>query len=125
MSSEIRQAAIFVAFLSASNHIYSEATWRPELAGHGFVSHVRIFESLGGCTALFVPNNLKSGATSACYYEPELNPPYRPRPGHPLRHDSPSRPPDPVARKTKPRLVNSPSGAGHDAPAQTAFLQPH
>jgi transposase len=40
-------------------------------------SHVRTFEHLNGCTALLVPDNLKSGVTTACYYDPELNPTYR------------------------------------------------
>jgi transposase len=69
-------AAIFVAVLGASNYTYSEATWSQSLPDW-IGSHARTFEHLGGVTALVVPDNLKSGVTTACYYEPELNPTYR------------------------------------------------
>ena len=75
-SGEIRPAAIFVAVLGASNYTYSEATWSQSLPDW-IGSHARTFEHLGGVTALIVPDNLKSGVTTACYYEPELNPTYR------------------------------------------------
>jgi transposase len=76
MTGEIRQAAIFVAVLGASNYTYCEATWSqalPDWIG----SHVRTLEHLGGVTALLVPDNLKSGVTTACFYDPEINPTYR------------------------------------------------
>jgi len=76
MTGEIRQAAIFVAVLGASNYTYCEATWSqglPDWIG----SHVRALEHLGGSPALLVPDNLKSGVTTACFYDPELNPTYR------------------------------------------------
>lgn len=76
LSGEIRQAAIFVAVLGASNYTYSEATWSQSLPDW-IGSHVRTFEHLGGVTALVVPDNLKSGVTTACFYAPELNPTYR------------------------------------------------
>lgn len=75
MTGEIRQAQIFVAVLGASNYTYAEATWTqqlPDLIG----SHRRAFEFLGGVPRLIVPDNLKSGVTSACRYEPLLNPTY-------------------------------------------------
>ena len=75
-SGEIRPAAIFVAVLGASNYTYSEATWSQSLPDW-IGSHARTFEHLGGVTALVVPDNLKSGVTTACYYEPELTPTYR------------------------------------------------
>lgn len=33
-------------------------------------------ESFGGVTEVTVPDNLRSGVTKACFYEPELNPTY-------------------------------------------------
>ena len=76
MSGEIRQAALFIAVLGASNYTYCEASWSQSLPDW-IGSHVRTFEHLNGCTALLVPDNLKSGVTTACFYDPELNPTYR------------------------------------------------
>lgn len=76
MTGEIRQAAIFVAVLGASNYAYCEATWSQSLPDW-IGSHVRAFEHINGVPALLVPDNLKSGVITACFYEPELNPTYR------------------------------------------------
>jgi len=76
MTGEIRQAAIFVAVLGASNYTYCEATWSQSLPDW-IGSHVRALEHLNGVPALLVPDNLKSGVTKACFYDPELNPTYR------------------------------------------------
>jgi transposase len=73
---ECRAASIFVASLGASSYIYAEATGSqtlPDWIG----SHVRTFAHLGGVPALIVPDNLKTGVTAACYYEPDLNPTYQ------------------------------------------------
>lgn len=73
---EMRQAQIFVAVLGASNYTYAEATWTqtlPDWIG----AHVRAFEFLGGVPQVVVPDNLKSGVTRTCRYDPELNPTYR------------------------------------------------
>ncbi len=69
---EIRQASIFVATLGASNYTYAEATLSealPDWLG----SHVRALAFLGGCPAIVVPDNLKTGVTHPCFYEPDLN----------------------------------------------------
>ena len=73
---EIRPAAVFVGVLGASNYTYAEATWSqalPDWLG----SHVRMFEYFGGCTEIVVPDNLKSGVTRACRYDPDLNASYQ------------------------------------------------
>lgn len=73
---EIRQAQIFVAVMGASNYCYAEATATqtlPDWLG----SHVRALECLGGCPAIIVPDNLRSGVNRACRYEPDLNPSYQ------------------------------------------------
>ena len=73
---EVREAQIFVAVLGASNYTYAEATWTqglPDWIG----SHRRCFEFLGGVPALIIPDNLKSGVTSPCFYDPELNRTYQ------------------------------------------------
>jgi transposase len=72
---EMRPAQIFVADWGASNYTYAEATWTqtlPDWIG----SHVRAFAFFGGVPQLVVPDNLRSGVTKACRYEPELNPTY-------------------------------------------------
>lgn len=78
---EVRQAQIFVAALGASNYIFIEATWSQGLADW-VGSHVRAFEFLGGVTVAVVPDNLKSGISKACYYDPEINPTYQEMASH-------------------------------------------
>ena len=75
-SGEIREASIYVAVLGSSNYTFAEATWSQSLPDW-LGSHVRAFEFFGGTTALLVPDNLKSGVSKACRYEPELNPTYQ------------------------------------------------
>jgi transposase len=71
----VRQAEIFVAVLGASNYTYVEATWTQGLADW-VMAHVRAFQFFGGCPAIVIPDNLKSGVTKPCRYEPDLNPTY-------------------------------------------------
>jgi len=72
---EVREAQIFVAVWGASNYTYAEATWSQGLSDWTG-SHVRAFEFGGGVTEEVVPDNLKSGISRPCRYEPELNPTY-------------------------------------------------
>jgi transposase len=76
VSGEVREAQIFVAVWGASNYTYAEATWSQGLPDW-VESHVRAFEFAGGVTELVVPDNLKSGVSRPCRYEPELNPTYQ------------------------------------------------
>jgi transposase len=73
---EVREAQIFVAVLGASNYTYVEATESQGLSDW-IGSHRRCFEALQGVPALVVPDNLKSGVTSPCFYDPELNRTYQ------------------------------------------------
>ena len=71
----VREAQIFVATLGASSYTYAEATWgqtTPDWIG----SHVHAFAFFGGVPQVVVPDNLKAGVESPCYYEPDLNPTY-------------------------------------------------
>ena len=72
---EIREAQVFVAVLGASNYTYLEATWSQQLPDW-IGSHVRALEFFGGCTELWVPDNLRSGVSKASRYEPDVNPTY-------------------------------------------------
>jgi transposase len=74
-TNQMRQAQIFVAVLGASNYTYAEATWTQSLADW-IGSHGRAFAFFGGVAKLVVPDNLKSGVSKACFYEPDINPSY-------------------------------------------------
>ena len=78
---EVRQAAILVAVLGASNYTFAEATWTQGLADW-IGSHLRAFEFLGGLPEIVVPDNLKSGVTRACRYEPDINRTYEEMAAH-------------------------------------------
>ena len=66
---EPREAQIFVAVLGASNYTFAEATWTQGL-GDWIGSHIRAFAFFSGVPEIVVPDNLKSGVTKACRYEP-------------------------------------------------------
>ena len=70
-----REAQVFVGVLGASNYTYAEATWDQSLPSW-IGSHVRALEYFGGVPMVIVPDNLKSGVSQACRYEPDLNPTY-------------------------------------------------
>jgi transposase len=72
---EIRTAQIFVGVLGASCYTYAEATWSQQLPDW-IGSHVRMLNFFGGCPTLIVPDNLRSGVSKACRYEPEINQTY-------------------------------------------------
>lgn len=72
----VREAQIFVAVSGASNFTYVEATWSQGLADW-IGCHRRCFEFMGGVHALIIPDNVKSGVTSPCFYDPDLNRTYQ------------------------------------------------
>ena len=74
-SGEDREVQIFVAALGASQYIYAEATWS-QRQEDWLGSHVRTYEYIGGVPEQTVPDNLRSGVSRACRYEPEINPAY-------------------------------------------------
>jgi len=76
LTGEIREAEVFVAVLGASNYTYSEATWTQSLPDW-IGSHQRAFEYFGGVSEWVVPDNLRSGVSKACRYEPDINPTYQ------------------------------------------------
>ncbi len=69
---EVRVCQLFVATLGASNYTYAEATFTQRLVDW-IGSHVRAFEFFDGVTAQIVSDNLRSGITKACFYEPAVN----------------------------------------------------
>jgi transposase len=75
LTGELIPTELFVAVWGASNYTYAEASLTQGLPDWTR-SHVRAFEYFGCVAKVVVPDNLKSGVKSACFYEPELNPTY-------------------------------------------------
>jgi transposase len=75
-TAELRDGQVFVATLGASDYTYAEFTWSQSLVDW-IGSHVRAFQFFGGVPQIIVPDNLKTGTTAACYYEPDVNPTYQ------------------------------------------------
>ena len=73
---ECKEAQVFVAVLGASNFTFAEASASQSLPDW-LQSHVRMFEYFGGVVELLVPDNLRSGVTTACRYDPTTNPSYQ------------------------------------------------
>jgi transposase len=73
---EVQECQVFVAVLGASNFTYAEATYTQSLPDW-IGSHVRALEFLGGVAELLIPDNLLSGITKACRYEPGINRTYQ------------------------------------------------
>jgi transposase len=68
---EVIEVELFVAVLGASNYTYAEAT-RTQQVPDWIASHQRAFAYFGGVTGVVVPDQLKSGVTVPCRYEPGL-----------------------------------------------------
>ena len=66
------RAELFVAVMGASNYLYAEALPSQELV-HWVSGHVHALEFLGGCPAICVCDNLRSGVTRSHRYEPDVN----------------------------------------------------
>jgi len=69
---EVRKVELFVGTLGASSYTYAEAVESQELA-HWIGAHIRMLEYFGACPQIFVPDNLKSGVSRPCRYEPGVN----------------------------------------------------
>lgn len=69
---EVHACQLFVAVLGASSYTYAEAT-RTQTLPDWIGSHTRAFGFFGGVPGMVVSDNLKSGITKACFYEPVVN----------------------------------------------------
>jgi transposase len=76
LTGERREASVFVATLGASSYIYAEGQ-ESQAMSSWIGGHVRAFEFFGGVTEILVPDNVKTGVTSPCRYEPDINPTYQ------------------------------------------------
>ncbi len=70
-----QEAYLFVATLGASNYTFAEATLSQNLPSW-IQSHVHAFEFFHGVAEILIPDNLKTGVTHPCRYEPDINPTY-------------------------------------------------
>ena len=68
---ECREVELFVAVLGASSFTYAEATETQRVADF-LESHVRALAYFAGAPAVWVPDQLKTGVTLACRYEPGI-----------------------------------------------------
>jgi transposase len=78
---EIVEVELFVAVLGSSNYTYAEAT-RTQKSQDWIASHVRAFEFFGGVATLLIPDQLKSGVTRPCRYEPGVQRTYEEMASH-------------------------------------------
>lgn len=62
---------LFVAVLGASNYTFAEATATQRTADF-IKSHIHAFAYFSGVTSVVVPDQLKTGVSRPCRYEPEL-----------------------------------------------------
>jgi transposase len=69
---EVVPVELFVGALGASSYVYAEACAAQDLRSW-ITAHVRMVEFFGGAPAIFVPDNLRSGVTTPCRYEPVIN----------------------------------------------------
>jgi transposase len=88
---EVHACQLFVAVLGASSYTYAEAT-RTQTLPDWIGSHMRAFNFFGGVPGMTVSDNLKSGITKACFYEPAVNRSYEEMASHYRTAVLPARP---------------------------------
>ena len=76
VTGEVWWAELFVGVLGASSYTFATATVSQQLPCW-LQSHVEMYEYFHGVSELTVPDNLKSGVTKACRYDPETNRSYQ------------------------------------------------
>ena len=101
---EVTEVELFVAVLGASNYTYAEAT-RTQRSADFIGAHVRCFEFLGGVPRDVVPDQLKSGVTGACRYEPAIQRTYEELALHYATTILPARPAHPKDKAKVERAV--------------------
>ena len=66
---ELELVELFVAVLGASNYTFAEAT-RTQQSADWITSHVHAVEYFGGVPVVWVPDQLRTGVSTPCRYEP-------------------------------------------------------
>lgn len=101
---EVVEVELFVGVLGASNYTYAEATRSQQIADW-IGAHVRCFDFLGGVPRDVVPDQLKSGVTRACRYEPKIQRTYEELARHYETTVLPARPAHPKDKAKVERAV--------------------
>jgi transposase len=73
---QVHDAQIFVATIGASSYTFAEPTLT-QTKQDWIGSHMRAFEFFGGVPQIVVPDNIKTGIKSPCFYEPDINRTYQ------------------------------------------------
>ena len=76
VTGEVWPASLFVMVLGASSYTYAEATQDQQLTAW-ISAHMHAFEYFSGVPRLLVPDNLRTGVSRSCRYDPDLNPTYQ------------------------------------------------
>lgn len=66
---EVIAVELFVAVLGASNYTFAEAT-RTQQSADWIASHTHAVTYFGGVPAVWIPDQLRTGLTVSCRYEP-------------------------------------------------------
>jgi transposase len=101
---EVTDVELFVGVLGASNYTYAEATLTQQIADW-IGAHIRCFEFLGGVPRDIVPDQLKTGVTGACRYEPKIQRTYEELARHYATTVLPARPAHPRDKAKVERAV--------------------
>ena len=104
VTGEAKPVELFVAVLGASSLTYAEAT-RSQQSVDFIQSHIRAFEYWGGVPRAVVPDQLKSGVTEACRYEPRIQRTYEEMARHYGTAVVPARPARPKDKAKVERAV--------------------
>lgn len=72
---EVQTAEIFVSVLGASSYTFAKATL-DQTSVSWLDCHISALEFIGGVPEAIVPDNLRSGVSRACRYDPDTNPAY-------------------------------------------------
>ena len=68
-----QEAFLFIAVLGASNYTFAEAFINQQLE-NWIEAHIHTFEFFGGVSQLLIPDNVRTGVSQPCYYEPKVHP---------------------------------------------------
>ena len=99
---------LFVAVLGASNYTYAEATLTQRSVDF-IQSHTRTVEYWGGVSAVVVPDQLRTGVTDPCRYEPTIQRTYADWARHYGTAIVPARPAKPRDKAKSKSRCRSPS----------------
>ena len=70
-----QEAFLFIAVLGASNYTFAEAFINQQLF-NWIEAHIHAFEFFGGVSQVLIPDNVRTGVSQPCYYEPQVHPTY-------------------------------------------------